>query len=166
MPSDELKALFSALAPFLTDPKSTVRYESVREAWTAVWDAIGGSTVGGRECYHCCGLIVAQDAPPSTDNLVRLLETLVAVVHPPLLADEATRVSLLLSDLYRLVAVKPTAPAPKKLLFYVAALRQLDRADWLRIKNEVSSEVVKLTGELGDSGPEDTTNDRPALKIA
>lgn len=36
--ADELKTDLAALVPFLVDPKSTVRYESVRQAWTAVWE--------------------------------------------------------------------------------------------------------------------------------
>ena len=43
--TDQVKSDFASLLPFLTDPKSTLRYANVREAWTAIWEAIGKTLV-------------------------------------------------------------------------------------------------------------------------
>jgi hypothetical protein len=37
----------------------------------------------------------------------------------------------------------------KKVLFYLAALRQLERNDWLGIEHELRKEVERLKAELG-----------------
>lgn len=75
---------------------------------------------------------------------------------------------ILLSDAYSLFSKpKPKGAAPRKLLFYLAALKQLDRADWLDLEGEIRKEIEKLRNELED-GTEETDDadvDRPALKI-
>lgn len=48
---DEVKNDFGEFLPFLVDTKSTVRYESVREAWTDVWERIGRSIVRSVSCF-------------------------------------------------------------------------------------------------------------------
>jgi hypothetical protein len=57
-----------------------------------------------------------------------------------------------LSDLYRLYSTPKVGLVAKKVLFYVAALRQLERQDWLRIERELRQEVDKLQAELGEAG--------------
>ena len=39
---EEIRSEIGDLVPFLIESKSTVRYTSTREAWTAIWDRIGG----------------------------------------------------------------------------------------------------------------------------
>ncbi len=69
---------------------------------------------------------------------------------------------LVLSDLYHLFAVPKVGPASKKLLFYIAALRQLRREDWLKLETETRREVKRLREEtLQDEDVED----RIALSI-
>jgi hypothetical protein len=54
--------------------------------------------------------------------------------------------------MYRLFS-KPKAGAaiPRKLIFYISALRSLDRSAWLRLEEELESEIRKLEGEVGDN---------------
>jgi hypothetical protein len=42
---------------------------------------------------------------------------------------------------------KPGAAVPRKLAFYIAALQQLRRHEWLRLEKEVVREVAKLQEE-------------------
>ena len=42
---DEVKSEFSSLVPFLFDQKSTVRYETPRDAYSSVWERIGSESV-------------------------------------------------------------------------------------------------------------------------
>ena len=70
---------------------------------------------------------------------------------------------LLLSNLYGMMGQpKPTAAAPKKLLFYIASMRQLSRADWLQIEGELNKEIQLLQPDHEEGSPED----RPALKVS
>lgn len=41
----DIKTCLGELVPFLFDPKSTVRYESIGSAWGAVWEFIGSEMV-------------------------------------------------------------------------------------------------------------------------
>lgn len=83
--------------------------------------------------------------------LVRLLRIVGQLCHPPITTDPP-RIHLVLADLYRLnlsLSGKPrVGHVAKKLLFYTAALKQLDRQDWLRIAKDLGKEVEKLEGEI------------------
>jgi len=104
-----------------------------------------------------------QDPPSSTDLLIRLLEQLRSLLHPPILASEQPTIMLVLSDLYGLFSIPRQGGAAKKLVFYVEALRELRREDWLRLENEVRKEVDKLRSE---NVKEKESDDRPAVKIS
>ncbi|ORX39316.1 hypothetical protein BD324DRAFT_619238 [Kockovaella imperatae] len=146
----EIKAEVSAFVPFLTDSKSTTRFETVRDAWSAVWDIIEQAGVEGT----------------STENLVRLLEHMSGLIHPSLSLDEPNKVTLVCCDLYRLFVIpKPGAAAPRKLLFYIASLGQLLRADWLELEKEIRVEVQKLRAEVDSDIEQDKQTDRPALQV-
>ena len=93
----------------------------------------------------------SQDPTPSTEILIRLLNSLSPLVHPPITTDPP-RIHLVLSDLYHLFSRPKVGPAGKKVLFYLAALRQLERQDWLGIENELRKEVERLQAELGEEG--------------
>jgi hypothetical protein len=149
---DEIKSEVTNLVPFLMDQKSTLRYTSAREAWSAVWETIGNGTSNTVD----------------TTILLRLLRLIPPLLHPPIISDEHPRLFLVLSDLYRLFAIpKAGAAVPRKLLFYIAAMGQLNRVDWLGLEYEVEREIKKLEGELGgeDQGVEDAGLDRPAIQI-
>jgi hypothetical protein len=64
-----------------------------------------------------------------------------------------------LSDVYRLYGIPKVGLVAKKVLFYTAALRQLERQDWLRIERELRQEVDKLQAELGEGGSD--TEEQP-----
>jgi hypothetical protein len=71
--------------------------------------------------------------------------------HPPIDTTQPPRVLLLLSDLYGLYArPKAGGAVPRKLAFYVVALRQLGRDDWLALEREVQAELRRIESELGD----------------
>ena len=42
---DEIKSELGELVPFLVEPRSTVRHDTARQAWTSVWEFIGESPV-------------------------------------------------------------------------------------------------------------------------
>ena len=42
---EEVKKEMGILTPFLVEPKSTVRHESIRDAWGDVWEKIGKDLV-------------------------------------------------------------------------------------------------------------------------
>jgi hypothetical protein len=90
-----------------------------------------------------------QDPMPSTEILIRLLNSLSPLVHPPITTDPP-RIHLVLSDLYHLFSRPKLGPAAKKVLFYLAALRQLERQDWLAIESELRKEAGRLQAEIGD----------------
>lgn len=144
---DEVKTSISRLVPFVTDQRSTTRYESARQAYSAVWEAIGSSL----------------ESPPtqgSTTLLLRLLGYLPDLLHPPLDTASSPRIFHLLADLYRLYSAPKVGSASKKLGFYLVALRQLGRADWLRLEKEAEGEIRRLEGELGD-GEEESAGSAP-----
>lgn len=132
----ELTKEFADLLPWLFDPTSTVRYESARSAWAAVWEAIGR-------------LDGAQD--PKT--LVFLLDVVARLLHPPIVTDPPRAVGVL-DDLYAFLSTRGAkgtpAGAAKKLLFYIAAMRQLGRESWLAVEREVERETEALKAEGGD----------------
>jgi hypothetical protein len=82
------------------------------------------------------------------------------------MVDTPPRLFLLLSDIYHVFA-KPKAGAavPRKLAFYLAALEQLSREDWLRVEREVQNEVEKLQGENEEEDEGEEEPERPALKL-
>lgn len=41
----DIRTCLGELVPFLVDPKSTVRYESIGSAWGNVWESIGSEMV-------------------------------------------------------------------------------------------------------------------------
>lgn len=136
----EVKRELGDLVPFLLDPASSVRYESARAAWGAVWEAIGQ-------------LDGAQD--PKT--LVFLLEMVAKLFHPPITTD-APKATGVLDDLYGLLATQRPAAVAKKVVFYAAAMAQVPRDDWVRIETEVLKEVERLKGEMDQTG---TPQERP-----
>ncbi|WVF65400.1 hypothetical protein IAT40_000127 [Kwoniella sp. CBS 6097] len=158
----EIRSFIGRLVPFLVEPRSTVRHESLGVAWGSVWEIIGAD----------------QGTPPSTMTLGTLLSILPKLLHPPIIADSKPKLFNLLSDLYNLFS--PTAPSPtnatttasspaaiaatkkgggaaalavqKKLAFYFRALEALDRREWLALQKEVEKELEKLREESGDVG--------------
>lgn len=61
---------------------------------------------------------------------------------------------------------KPGAGVPRKLGFYVVALRGLRRDDWLRVEKEVRKEIGMLEDQGGGQDDEDQVEeDRPGLRI-
>jgi len=80
--------------------------------------------------------------------------------------DTPPRILLLLSDVYNLFArPKPGAAVPQKVAFYLAALKQLSREDWLGLEREVQKEVEKLQEENQVDEREEEEPERPALKL-
>ncbi|WVQ93073.1 hypothetical protein IAU59_000137 [Kwoniella sp. CBS 9459] len=158
----EISKQIGDLVPFLTDPRSTVRYESLGAAWGSVWEIVGAQS----------------DTPPSPSALETLLSILPKLLHPPLIADSRPRLFNLLSDLYHLFSISlsistlgsaheqvgPTTTkrsrgvglanmaVQKKLAFHFRALDALDRRDWLALEKEVDKELEKLREESRDSG--------------
>ncbi|KAI9636945.1 uncharacterized protein MKK02DRAFT_34020 [Dioszegia hungarica] len=129
--ADDLKTDVTALIPFLADQKSTIRYTSAREAYSTVWEIIG----------------TTLDPAPPPDLLIRLLSPLPGLLHPPLDTASSPRLLHLLSDLYRLHSLSRVGAAGKKLAFYVVALRQMGRAEWLKLEREVQGEIGRLERE-------------------
>lgn len=97
--------------------------------------------------------------------LQRLLAPIPNLLHPPLDTTTPPRIFLILSDLYRLYSQPRVGAAAKKLCFYIAALRQLGRADWLRLEKEVEGEIRKLESELREETAEDGTEPHSALIV-
>lgn len=97
--------------------------------------------------------------------LVRLLGILPTLLQPPILADSHPKIVHLLSDMYTLFS-KPKAggAVPRKLAFYVVALKRLDRENWLRLKKEAEKEIGKLESENGVDQVNVET-ERPALML-
>jgi hypothetical protein len=148
--ADDLKSDVSALIPFLADQKSTVRYTSSREAYSTVWESIGPTL----------------DPAPPPDLLIRLLSPLPGLLHPPLDTASSPRLLHLLSDLYRLHSIPRVGAAGKKLAFYVVALRQMGRAEWLKLEREVQGEIGRLERELGDGdGDAEAERERSQLLL-
>lgn len=79
--------------------------------------------------------------------LLRLLEIVRSLIHPPITTDPP-RVFSVLGDIYQLCSSPKVGHISKKLLFYVAALHQLERQDWLRIEQDLAKEIDKLETEL------------------
>ena len=89
------------------------------------------------------------------------------MLHPPIVSDQPHKITLVCSDVYRLLASpKPGAAAPRKMLFYVASLRQLSRDDWLRLEAEVQREKLKLEAQTEDKHENSPEPDRAALRIS
>lgn len=147
----EVKQEVAHLVPFLVDQKSTVRHLSARDAWSAVWDAIAQPGALDAE-----SAVPADEQPaPDTQMLIRLLSLVPRLLHPPLDTMVPCGCLWLLSDLHTLYnpTKSPNAgPVARKLLFYIAALRKLDRKDWLKLEQEVQRELNKLRDESGESG--------------
>jgi hypothetical protein len=106
----------------------------------------------------------SQESTPSTEVLIRLLNSLSPLVHPPITTDPP-RIHLVLSDLYHLFSRPKVGPAGKKVLFYLAALRQLERQDWLGIESELRKEVERLQTELGAEGSDTEEPSRDHLLL-
>jgi hypothetical protein len=89
----------------------------------------------------------------------------IPLTHPPITTDPP-RIHLVLSDIYHAFARTKLGPSAKKLVFYLTALRQLDRQAWLSIERELQKEVDKLQSELGDQkSDEDKSPERPNLLL-
>lgn len=106
----------------------------------------------------------SQEPTPSTEILIRLLNSLSPLVHPPITTDPP-RIHLVLSDLYHLFSRPKVGPAGKKVLFYLAALRQLERQDWLGVENKLRKEVERLQAELGEEGSDTEEPSRDHLLL-
>lgn len=146
--TSELRSDFTTLIPFLSDQKSTVRYNTAREAYSAVWEVIG----------------ITEDVAPPPDLLIRLLSPLSSLLHPPLDTTSSPKMLLLMSDLYNLYNGPKIGAAGKKIAFYVVALKQLERADWLKLEREVQGELRRLEVESGE-GVEAEDENRSQLEI-
>jgi hypothetical protein len=73
---------------------------------------------------------------------------------------------LILADLYHAFAKPKLGPSAKKLLFYLAALQQLDRQAWLSVERELHKEIERLQSEMGDiESDEDKSPERPHLLL-
>ncbi|ODN80965.1 hypothetical protein L202_03077 [Cryptococcus amylolentus CBS 6039] len=145
--ASELKSYFNLLTPFLVEPKSTTRHESLGSAWGSVWEAISSD----------------MDVPPLAETLRHLLGLIPDLLHPPITTPAYPRVLLILSDLYGLFTLPPGkvgGAVPRKVAFYVKALRQLDRAEWLQLESEIRKEVDKLEGESGDGEVKEERRER------
>lgn len=147
--STDLRTDLNPLIPFLADQKSTIRYSTAREAYSAIWETIGASL----------------DPAPPPELLIRLLSPLPTLLHPPLDTLSAPRILHLFSDLYRLFSEPKVGAAGKKLAFYIVALRQLGRADWLRLEREIQGEIGRLESELGDPEAVEKADERRELLI-
>lgn len=70
---------------------------------------------------------------------------------------------LLLSDLYHFYSTEKKSGAgaiPRKLAFYVVAMRQLKRDEWVGLEREVQREIGVLEWELGGGEEEDEEDGR------
>ena len=106
---------------------------------------------------------VRQDTPPDTETLLRLLDSIPSMLHPPILASKDPKIMLVLSDLYSLFVVTKQVPAAKKLMFYLAALKQLRREHWLKLEREMLKDVDELRDE---TIPGMHINEPPAIEIS
>ncbi|EAL19975.1 hypothetical protein CNBF3020 [Cryptococcus deneoformans B-3501A] len=148
----DIKTCLGELVPFLFDPKSTVRYESIGSAWGAVWEFIGSE----------------MSSPPSTQILQQLLSIICSLVHPPITTPSYPKLLLILSDIYHLYTIPPGklgAAVPRKLAFYVKALEQLERSEWLELENGIRKELDKLEQEENRENQVDVKKDNEQLKI-
>lgn len=148
----DIKTCLGELVPFLIDPKSTVRYESIGSAWGAVWESIGSE----------------MSSPPSAQILQQLLSIISSLVHPPITTPSYPKLLLILSDIYHLYTIPPGklgAAVPRKLAFYVKALEQLERSEWLELENGIRKELDKLEQEENRENQVDVKKDNEQLKI-
>ena len=71
-----------------------------------------------------------------------------------------------MSDLYRLHSLSRVGAAGKKLAFYVVALRQMGRAEWLKLEREVQGEIGRLERESGEGeGDAEAERERSQLLL-
>lgn len=101
--------------------------------------------------------------------LIRLLSLMPRLLHPPLDTTVPTGCLRLFSDLqtlYNPAKVSNAGPVARKLTFYIAALRKLDRREWLQLEAEIQQELNKLREETGVSGNDakpDTASKNPTF---
>ncbi|OWZ74316.1 hypothetical protein AYX14_00256 [Cryptococcus neoformans] len=148
----DIRTCLGELVPFLADPKSTVRYESIGSAWGNVWESIGSE----------------MSTPPSTQTLQQLLSIISPLLHPPITTPAYPKLFLILSDIYHLYTIPPGkvgAAVPRKLAFYVKALEQLERREWLELENGIRKELDKLEQEEDQENQVDVKKDNEQLKI-
>ncbi|KIR99920.1 hypothetical protein L804_02556 [Cryptococcus deuterogattii 2001/935-1] len=148
----DIKTSLGELVPFLVVPKSTVRYESIGSAWGNVWEAIGSEI----------------SSPPSTEILRQLLSIISPLLHPPITTPSYPKLLLILSDIYHLYTIPPGkvgAAVPRKLAFYVKALEQLERREWLELETGIRKELDKLEREDDQEIQFDEKKDNEKLKI-
>jgi len=127
-----IKAELLALLPFLA-PRSTVRYESAREAWGSVWERVGAQAAEEGETL-----------PP--EALIKVLEIVGNLLHPPITLDPP-HAALVLADTYRVLSTPKAGADAKKVAFYRAAIGQIGRQEWLRLEREVQRDVEMLRAE-------------------
>lgn len=124
-----------SLLPFLREG-STVRYESLSAAYGSVWDAIAER----------------GDKPPPPRYLAQLLETTAKLLAPPITVDPP-RVALVLGDSQRVL----DKMGRRKVAFYDAALRDVERVDWARLSKEAAREAERILEE--NEGPKEVKPD-------
>ncbi|EIW67068.1 hypothetical protein TREMEDRAFT_34242 [Tremella mesenterica DSM 1558] len=128
--STEGEIQLKRIIPFLTE-KSTIRHTSRREAWSSTWESIGLDT---------------QGLDPSI--LIRLLTILKTMIHPPLDTSARPGIMYVLSDLHRLYSGRKDVE--KKIEFYLVALNQIGRKEWLDLEKHLEKDIIELERELGD----------------
>ncbi|WVR08939.1 hypothetical protein IAU60_005998 [Kwoniella sp. DSM 27419] len=132
--SSEVKRFIGQLVPFLVEPKSTVRHESLSSAWGSVWEVIG----------------TQSSTQPSVATLQHLLSLIPPMLHPPIVTTSPPRIFSVLGDLYHLWSAPKPGAVARKLAFYAKALQSLGRSEWLALERQVENELRRLQEENGD----------------
>ena len=87
---EEVMEEIRTFAPFLVEARSTVRYASVRQAWSSVWESVTVST----------RLDVIDGQDPPQDYLVSLLNKTAGLLHPPIVAPSQPKIFSVMADLH------------------------------------------------------------------
>ena len=92
---------------------------------------------------------VKSDIPPHR-VLLHLLEILPDLLHPPIDTTLQPRLFHVFGDLHAFYErYKKGGATRRKLAFYVVALSQMGRGEWLALEQEVQGELELLRGEFG-----------------
>ncbi|GHJ85112.1 hypothetical protein NliqN6_1514 [Naganishia liquefaciens] len=168
-PEQSITESILKLAPFLSDPKSAVRFDTFRDAWQSVWDHV--------EHTEASRLDNGDQLKP----LVTYLGQLQNLVMPSLDISKGREqgLDLALSDVHAFLSNHAAHPveahikgsekqrtedkenrrrkkiitfAAKKLAFYLAAIRSVrehyGRKVWLELSQEVGKEIEALRAEF------------------
>lgn len=141
--TSEVREELMDLLPFLREG-STVRYESLSSAYGSVWDAIAEQGEGSK--------------PPPPRYLAQLLETTARLLAPPITVDPP-RVALVLGDTQKVW----DKMGKRKIAFYDAALRDVERTEWARLSKEVQREAERIREE--NEGTNEETKTAPMLEV-